>query len=124
MFEPSELERGHFTDQDQEIRVADMPERFQLRRIPVCPTEDGELEEEASWIFKSAFMTSPISTQEYFAAMTEKGYGSGPSKKGPATVDKITDALKFMRNQQFEVCCCHVCCLWWKFGLRCVIVGC
>ena len=52
MFEPSELERLHFTDADAEIRTADMPERFQLRRIPVQPTEDGELEEEAEWIYK------------------------------------------------------------------------
>ncbi len=52
VFEPSELERLHFTDADQEIRTADMPERFQLRRIPVCPTEEGELEDEAEWIYK------------------------------------------------------------------------
>ena len=52
VFEPSELERLHFTDADAEIRTADMPERFQLRRVPVQPTEDGELEEEAEWIYK------------------------------------------------------------------------
>lgn len=52
VFEPSELERLHFTESDAEIRTADMPERFQLRRMPVQPTEEGELEEEAEWIFK------------------------------------------------------------------------
>ena len=30
VFEPSELERGHMTDVDQEIRTADMPERFHV----------------------------------------------------------------------------------------------
>ena len=30
MFEPSELERGHMTDVDQEIRSADIPERFHV----------------------------------------------------------------------------------------------
>ena len=40
------------TDKDQQIRSADMPERFQLRRIPVSPTEEGELDEEAEWIYK------------------------------------------------------------------------
>lgn len=30
VFEPSELERGHFTELDNEIRTTDMPERFQV----------------------------------------------------------------------------------------------
>jgi len=38
-----------------------MPERFQLRNIPVCPTEEGELEEEAEWIYRQAFSTPPLS---------------------------------------------------------------
>merc|ERR1712198_213374 len=43
VFEPSELERGHLTDQDQEIRKSDIPERFQLRQIPVTRTRiEGE----------------------------------------------------------------------------------
>ena len=58
IFEPSELERAHFTDQDQEIRNADMPERFQLRQIPICPTEEGEQELEADWIYEQAFCVS------------------------------------------------------------------
>ena len=33
VYEPSELERGHFTERDSEIRVTDMPERFQVRRF-------------------------------------------------------------------------------------------
>ena len=33
MFEPSELERGHFTDLDTEIRTADVPERFMVSRL-------------------------------------------------------------------------------------------
>lgn len=35
MYEPSELESSHLTDQDNEIRVTDMPERFQVR-VPCC----------------------------------------------------------------------------------------
>uniref|UniRef100_A0A7N6FBA8 Transcription elongation factor spt6 n=1 Tax=Anabas testudineus TaxID=64144 RepID=A0A7N6FBA8_ANATE len=46
LYEPSELESSHMTDQDNEIRSTDMPERFQLRSIPVKPAEDDELEEE------------------------------------------------------------------------------
>ena len=66
VFEPSELERGHFTDKDNAIRAADFPERFQLRRVPVTEAEDAELEEEAEWIYKQAFATSCISQQVGF----------------------------------------------------------
>lgn len=30
MYEPSELESSHLTDQDNEIRATDLPERFQV----------------------------------------------------------------------------------------------
>ena len=40
-----------------------MPERFQLRQVPVKPTEEGEIEEESEWIYKQAFSTPPISQQ-------------------------------------------------------------
>ena len=55
IFEPSELERGHFTDQDQEIRGIDQPERFQLRGTKIENSEDGELDLEALWIYEQAF---------------------------------------------------------------------
>lgn len=105
VFEPSELERGHFTDLDQEIRSSDMPERFQLRGIPVCPTEEGELDEESEWIFNKAFMTAPLSTQDLHDPGERQGqYGhTYTSRRGPETVEKIRKALNFMRNQQFEV---------------------
>ena len=31
VYEPSELERSHFTDKDKMIKVVDVPERFQVR---------------------------------------------------------------------------------------------
>lgn len=61
VYEPVELEQSHLTDFDQEVRTTDMPERFQLRNIPVCPTEEGELEEESEWIYRQAFSTPPLS---------------------------------------------------------------
>jgi len=33
VYEPSELERGYFTEKDAEIRVTDMPERFQVKKV-------------------------------------------------------------------------------------------
>jgi transcription elongation factor SPT6 len=33
IFDPYELEKGHYTDLDQEIRTTDIPERMQLRQV-------------------------------------------------------------------------------------------
>ncbi|XP_014910255.1 transcription elongation factor SPT6 isoform X2 [Poecilia latipinna] len=102
LYEPSELESSHMTDQDNEIRSTDMPERFQLRSIPVKPAEDDELEEEAEWIFRHGFSTLTISMQESTDYL-DRGTTTNFSRKGPSTIAKIKEALNFMRNQQFEV---------------------
>ena len=86
------MERSHLTDIDQEIRQADTPERFQLRGIPVCAPEEGELAEEAEWIYKQAFMTPPLLQRD-----------TGDYHKPRTAVGKIREALKLMREQQFEV---------------------
>jgi transcription elongation factor SPT6 len=92
VFEPAELARSHLTDADQEIRQADTPERFQLRGIPVCAPEEGELAEEAEWIYKYAFMMPPLMQRD-----------SADWHKPRSAVNKIREALKLMREQQFEV---------------------
>ncbi|XP_077089367.1 transcription elongation factor SPT6 isoform X2 [Siphateles boraxobius] len=102
IYEPSELESSHMTDQDNEIRSTDMPERFQLRAIPVKPAEDDELEEEAEWIYRNAFSTPTISMQESTDYL-DRGTTTNFSRKGPSTIAKIKEALNFMRNQHFEV---------------------
>ncbi|XP_029401986.1 transcription elongation factor SPT6 [Mus pahari] len=73
MYEPSELESSHLTDQDNEIRATDLPERFQVRNHDSCDYLDRG---------------QPTSSF---------------SRKGPSTVQKIKEALGFMRNQHFEV---------------------
>uniref|UniRef100_A0A8C7RGQ5 Transcription elongation factor SPT6 n=1 Tax=Oncorhynchus mykiss TaxID=8022 RepID=A0A8C7RGQ5_ONCMY len=102
IYEPSELESSHMTDQDNEIRSTDMPERFQLRSIPVKPAEDNELEQEAEWIYRNAFSTPTISMQESTDYL-DRGTTTNLSRKGPSTIAKIKEALNFMRNQHFEV---------------------
>ncbi|XP_051533006.1 transcription elongation factor SPT6 [Myxocyprinus asiaticus] len=102
IYEPSELESSHMTDQDNEIRSTDMPERFQLRAIPVKPAEDDELEDEAEWIYRNAFSTPTISMQESTDYL-DRGTATNFSRKGPSTIAKIKEALNFMRNQHFEV---------------------
>ncbi|KAK1331408.1 hypothetical protein QTO34_009362 [Cnephaeus nilssonii] len=103
MYEPSELESSHLTDQDNEIRATDLPERFQLRSIPVKVAEDDELEEEADWIYRNAFATPTISLQESCDYLDRGQPASSFSRKGPSTIQKIKEALGFMRNQHFEV---------------------
>ncbi|XP_053682343.1 transcription elongation factor SPT6 isoform X2 [Sabethes cyaneus] len=93
IFEPSELKRGHFTDLDNEIRKTDVPERMQIRDVPITPVSEGssELEEEAEWIYKQAFCRPPVSNQETY------------SRKAITAIPKIKQALDFMRNQHLEV---------------------
>uniref|UniRef100_A0A674C8C8 Transcription elongation factor SPT6 n=1 Tax=Salmo trutta TaxID=8032 RepID=A0A674C8C8_SALTR len=102
IYEPSELESSHMTDQDNEIRSTDMPERFQLRSTCVKPAEDDELEQEAEWIYRNAFSTLTISMQEN-ADYLDRGPATTFSRKGPSTIQKIKEALNLMRNQHFEV---------------------
>ena len=46
IFDPNDLALGHYTDQDHEIRITDIPERMQLRAVPVTavPEESDELD--------------------------------------------------------------------------------
>ncbi|EDO33602.1 predicted protein [Nematostella vectensis] len=100
VFEPSELEKGMLTDKDTLIKNTDIPERFQLRGVPVKETDEGELEDEAEWIYKHAFLYLPISQQD----VTEQGiHGNPPALKPHTAVGKIREALNLMRNQFFEV---------------------
>ncbi|CAH0563642.1 unnamed protein product [Brassicogethes aeneus] len=101
VYEPSELKRGFFTDLDNEIRNKDVPERMQLRDVPITPVADDstELDDEAEWIYKHAFCKPSVSNME--ANLTSEQREK--LKKGPQTVTKIRKALDFMRNQQLEV---------------------
>ncbi|XP_053983538.1 transcription elongation factor SPT6-like isoform X1 [Hylaeus volcanicus] len=101
IYEPSELKRGHFTDMDIEVRNTDIPERMQLRSVPVTPVTEGsdELDLEAEWIYKQAFCRPTISIQDAHLNAEAKER----ARKGPQTIGKIKKALDFMRNQHFEV---------------------
>lgn len=65
------------------------------------PAEDSELEEEAEWIYKYAFLEHTISQQD----VDEKGIQTGDTKatKPHSAIAKIQEALNLMRNQLFEV---------------------
>lgn len=100
IYEPSELERSHLTKVDNDIRNADIPERFQLRSVPVTSALDNELMEEADWIFTNVFATNTISIQD------ESGEGRHDpigGRKPQSAVYKVREALRFMRNELLEV---------------------
>lgn len=101
VYEPSELKRGFFTDLDNEIRNTDIPERMQIRDVPITavPDDSTELDDEAEWIYKQAFCKPTISNMD--AHLTPEAREK--LKKGPQTIGKIRKALDFMRNQQLEV---------------------
>ncbi|XP_063703465.1 transcription elongation factor SPT6-like [Culicoides brevitarsis] len=106
IYEPSELKRGHFTDLDNEIRKTDIPERMQLREVPITAVPEGsnELDEEADWIYKQAFCKPPISQQAEKRQQNNDSWDTNQQTKKPlSTIPKIKQALDFMRNQQLEV---------------------
>ncbi|XP_018496136.1 LOW QUALITY PROTEIN: transcription elongation factor SPT6-like, partial [Galendromus occidentalis] len=113
VFEPIELERGHFTDRDQEIRATDEPERFQLRSVKVTPADEIEIAEEAEWIYRQCFQKSTISVQKPSGSQEssspsssgDRNSGHQPlgGRKNRSAVPKIAEALRFMRNSHFEV---------------------
>lgn len=104
VYEPSELEAGHMTEKDAEIRVTDIPERFQLRNIPVQRTDDVyELDEEAKWVYEQMYCSPPISKQIHYGNERPGVMSHGGQSKQQSTVPKIKEALNFMRNHFFEV---------------------
>ncbi|CAG0900948.1 unnamed protein product [Cyprideis torosa] len=101
LYEPSELERGHLTDFDNEIRLQDVPERMQLRAIPVTNVSEGtgapELDDEADWILKHAFINKTVSSQPLLQERANH------QRDTVALRSKIRNALDYMRNQSLEV---------------------
>ena len=88
IYDPSELAKAHLTEADSVIRETDIPERFQLRNIPVTATrddpEDGSPDDpilinEAKWIYENAF-----------------------SKKGTISQQDTADFLDDYRNRDSE----------------------
>lgn len=103
VYEPSELEKSHLTDRDNEIKLRDIPERFQLRSVPVKLVTELELDDEAEWIYKQAFMQVPISQQNLPDSREYDRRSSDAHIKPVSTIPKIRSALSFMKKELFEV---------------------
>lgn len=75
IYEPSELERAGFTDEDTKIRIQDVPERMQTRTVPVVAGTDEELDEEAEWIYENIFKKRPPPTEKVSKPQEAEGSG-------------------------------------------------
>ncbi len=101
MYEPHELAMRHFTEQDNEIRNTDVPERMQLRDPPVTSVPEGsdELEQEAEWIYQQAFLKPATSRQDGRRREDCRDWES----KGSGVKEQIKVTLDFIRQQFHEV---------------------
>ncbi len=68
LFDPTDLARNFYSPEDEQIRCTDVPERFQLRSVPVrridpqsatYESDLAELEKESEWIYNTAFKDGP-----------------------------------------------------------------
>lgn len=105
VYEPAELEKSFLNEQDKKITSLDIPERFQLRSMPVTRAEDLELKEEAEWIYQHAFSEPALTIQQFDLSHVgdqAKRVPLGGCK--PTTIKpKILATLDFIRNHVREV---------------------
>lgn len=68
LFDPTDLARNFYSPEDEQIRCTDVPERFQLRTVPVRRLDPQsatyendltEIEKESEWIYNVAFKEGP-----------------------------------------------------------------
>ncbi|KAI1722453.1 SH2 domain-containing protein [Ditylenchus destructor] len=91
--EPSELDKCFINSIDKKIIFEDIPERHQVRKIPVTATDEDSLKTEAMWIQKYAFQMVYLSKQETVDLGNDNA----------AILEKIQNTLEYIRNHQFEV---------------------
>lgn len=100
LYEPAELERSHLTSLDNDIRNNDLPERFQLRTVPITQCSENEIRMESAWIYKNLYATDMVTRQE-------KINTSGRAPLGGRKIDtvqvNIGEVLHFLRNDSLEI---------------------
>ncbi|KAI1712859.1 SH2 domain-containing protein [Ditylenchus destructor] len=91
--EPSELDKCFINSIDKKIIFEDIPERHQMRKMPVTATDEDSLKSEAMWIQKYAFQMDLLSRQETVDLGNDNA----------AILEKIQTTLEYIKNHQFEV---------------------
>ncbi|KAI8366759.1 SH2 domain-containing protein [Radiomyces spectabilis] len=89
IFEPSELAERMLTEQDEEIRLRDVPERLQMRYKGLNksfePATDEQVEEEGAWVAR--------------LLASSKGWDQAPEK----FVRSVTKVVRFFAQEFLEV---------------------
>lgn len=90
--EPALLAERFHTAQDERLRSTTLPERYELAVIEAgrAPPDDGELRDEAAWIWDRAFAPLAAAGAEAAAARA-------------VGVERIAAVLEFMRRDNLEV---------------------
>ena len=101
IFDPQEVEQRHLTNVDEEIKIVDVPERYQTRKIPLESADECELEEEARWIFTNFFTYSTVSSQDYVKEnlLNVNTFGL----KARSFICKIKSILDLIRNRHYDL---------------------
>lgn len=83
VYDPTELERNFLTEADSGIRMADAPERFQLRAlrsVPVIPSTEAQMQSEAETrgITEAEFGQTDLDEEAHFiqAALLRPPYST------------------------------------------------
>ena len=84
LFEPEELARQYITPEDDEIRKTDLPEREQIRFPKRNSPVDGDIKEEAEWIFNNVFKQND-------------------DLQPQIVIPRIIYVLEFIRKEHFEI---------------------
>ncbi|CAG0916226.1 unnamed protein product, partial [Notodromas monacha] len=115
LFEPADLERNHFTDRDNDLRNTDIPERMQVRCVPVVPIDAkenaDEFEAEANWIYRHAFDVVPTVSDQRMRLKIPHGYPKDADQREQdeslgrqlEAQTAIKNTLRFFREQHLEV---------------------
>ena len=83
------------------MKILDIPERYQLRKIPLQAADCTELEEESKWIFVNLFSSPTISKQDFiFSNFVETDL---LSSKARSLISKIYSVLDFIRNRHYDL---------------------
>ena len=101
LYDPHEVEQRHLTSTDEEIKIVDIPERYQTRKFQLQHAEEVQLENEAKWIFENYFRYQSISIQNFDRKdLLKLNYFDVKSR---LIVSKIISILDFIRNRHYDI---------------------
>ena len=83
------------------MKILDIPERYQLRKVPLQAADGTELEEESKWIFVNLFSSPTISKQD--CIISNFIDTDLLCSKARSLISKIYSVLDFIRNRHYDL---------------------